>query len=148
MLRRLLLQPHKGFVVAEPVRGWLEARETWLTERDQSALGFTTILDALEKAGLVSRQSRQRLDSAQMLGQVARMSRLDCVRESLRLALQELGPLVTVERRPLFWLALWERYEDNQVDYRASSETLTRKLTEAGTGAPGTRRFLRLESNS
>lgn len=103
-----------------------------LTEHDQSALGFTTILDALEKAGLVSRQSRQRLDSTQMFGRVARMSRLDCVRESLRLALQELEGLVRLERRPLFWLALWERYVESQVDYRAGSETLARKLSEAG----------------
>lgn len=103
-----------------------------LIEHDQSALGFTTILDALEQAGLVSRQSRQRLDSTQMFGRVARMSRLDCVRESLRLALQEVAPLVTVERRPLFWLALWERYVESQVDYRTSSETLARKLSEAG----------------
>ena len=103
-----------------------------LIEHDQSALGFTTILDALEKAGLVSRQSRQRLDSTQMFGRVARMSRLDCVRESLRLALQELEGLVPLERRPLFWLALWERYVESQVDYRASSETLARKLSEAG----------------
>jgi hypothetical protein len=61
-----------------------------LEEHQQSALGFTTILQALEQAGLVSRHSRQRLDSLQMLGRVARMSRLDCVRESLRLALEEL----------------------------------------------------------
>jgi Transposase DDE domain/Transposase domain (DUF772) len=103
-----------------------------LSEQEQSALGFTTILDALEKAGLVSRQSRQRLDSTQMFGRVARMSRLDCVRESLRLALQELEPLVQLERRPLCWLALWERYVESQVDYRAGSETLARKLSEAG----------------
>jgi hypothetical protein len=103
-----------------------------LIEQDQSALGFTTLLDALEKAGLVSRQSRQRLDSTQMFGRVARMSRLDCVRESLRLALQELEPLVPGERRPRFWLGLWERYVESQVDYRASSETLKRKLGEAG----------------
>lgn len=104
-----------------------------LTEHDQSALGFTTILDALEKAGLVSRQSRQRLDSTQIFGRVARMSRLDCVRESLRLTLQELEWLVKAEGRPLFWLALWERYVESQVDYRAGSETLARKLREAGT---------------
>ena len=61
-----------------------------LEDHGQSALGFTTILEALEEAGLVSRQSRQRLDSTQMFGRVAHMSRLDCVRESLRLALQEL----------------------------------------------------------
>ncbi len=104
-----------------------------LSEHDQRALGFTTILDALEKAGLVSRQSRQRLDSTQMFGRVARMSRLDCVRESLRLALQEMEPIVAPEARPLCWLALWERYVDSQMDYRAGSETLARKLSEAGT---------------
>ncbi len=63
-----------------------------LEEHPQSALGFTTILTALAEAGLVSRQSRQRLDSTQRFGRVARMSRLDCVRESLRLGLQEQGP--------------------------------------------------------
>src|SRR5439155_5429037 len=36
-----------------------------LLEHQQNALGFTTILEALEKAGLVSRQSRQRLDSTE-----------------------------------------------------------------------------------
>src|SRR5437773_1688015 len=106
-----------------------------LEEHQQSALGFKTILDALQEAGLVSRQSRQRLDSTQMFGRVARMSRLDCVRESLRLALVELEPAVQPEARPLFWVGLWERYVESQVDYRASTETLSRKLVEAGTDA-------------
>ena len=104
-----------------------------LGEHDQSELGFTTILAALEKAGLVSRQSRQRLDSTQMFGRVARMSRLDCVRESLRLALEELEAAVEPAARPRFWLGLWERYVESQADYRASTETLARKLAEAGT---------------
>lgn len=103
-----------------------------LEEHEQSALGFTTILQALEEAGLVSRQSRQRLDSTQMFGRVARMSRLDCVRESLRLALQELDGATQAEARPLFWAGLWERYVESQADYRAGAETLARKLAEAG----------------
>ncbi len=70
-----------------------------LIEHDQSALSFQTILDALAAAGLVSRPSRQRLDSTQMFGLVSRMSRLDCVRESLRLALQELAASVGPEGR-------------------------------------------------
>src|SRR6266581_4622476 len=61
-----------------------------LKEHRQSALAFKTILEALQEAGLVSRPCRQRLDSTQMFGRVAKMSRLDCVRESMRLALQEL----------------------------------------------------------
>lgn len=60
------------------------------------------------------------------------MSRLDCVRESLRLALQELEGVVPAAARPLGWGAWWERYVENQVDYRASAESLGRKLGEAG----------------
>jgi hypothetical protein len=103
-----------------------------LLQHDQSALGFKTILDALVEAGLVSRQSRQRLDSTQMFGRVARMGRLDCVRETLRMALKELEERTSVEVRPKFWAGLWERYVDSPVDYRASAETLGRKLAEAG----------------
>ena len=45
-----------------------------LAEHDQSALGFRTILDALVEAGWVSRRSRQRLDSTQMLaGNIRRL---------------------------------------------------------------------------
>jgi transposase len=106
-----------------------------LEHHQQSALAFTAVLEALQEAGLVSRQSRQRLDSTQMLGRVARMSRLDCVRESLRLALQKLEVALRPEDRPGFWLGLWERYVESQTDYRASSETLARKLVEAGSDA-------------
>ena len=106
-----------------------------LEEHQQSALGFKTIWQALEEAGLVWRQSRQRLDSTQMFGRVAKMSRLDCVRESVRLALQELEQAVAAQARPMFWIGLWERYVDSQVDYRAGAETLSRKLVEAGTDA-------------
>jgi hypothetical protein len=106
-----------------------------LEGHQQSALGFATILNALEEAGLVSRQSRQRLDSTQMFGRVARMSRLDCVRESLRLALKELEGAITPERRPVFWVGLWERYVESQTDYRAGSEALARKLAESGVDA-------------
>jgi transposase len=106
-----------------------------LEQHQQSALVFTAVLEALQEAGLLSRPSRQRLDSTQMLGRVARMSRLDCVRESLRLALQELEVALRPEGRPVFWLGLWERYVESQTDYRASSETLARKLVQAGSDA-------------
>lgn len=106
-----------------------------LQQHDQSAVGFAAVLKALEQAGLVSRQTRQRLDSTQMFGRVARMSRLDCIRETLRLTLLELEPAVSAQIRPTFWVALWERYVESQVDYRASAEALARKMIEAGTDA-------------
>ena len=106
-----------------------------LLDHDLSQLGFTAVMEALIEAGLVARQSRQRLDSTQMFGRVSRMSRLDCVRESLRLALQELAQPLKPEVRPEWWPRLWERYVDSQADYRAALETLARKMVEAGTDA-------------
>jgi hypothetical protein len=103
-----------------------------LVEHDLTALGFTAILEALVEAGLVARNSRQRLDSTQMFGRVSRMSRLDCVRESLRLALKELEEVLAVPDRPPAWLRWWERYVESQADYRATVETLACKLVEAG----------------
>lgn len=106
-----------------------------LLEHDLSAIGFQAVLDALADAGLIQRRSRQRLDSTQMFGRVSRMSRLDCVRETLRLALEEISTQLPASEQPTWWLMLWERYVDTQTDYRASMETLARKLVEAGQDA-------------
>jgi hypothetical protein len=106
-----------------------------LLDNDLIAIGFEMVLEALVQAGLVSRQSRQRLDSTQMMGRISRMSRLDCVRQSLRLTLEELAQQLKAEQRPGWWPALWDRYVDSQTDYRASQETLACKFTEAGNDA-------------
>jgi hypothetical protein len=103
-----------------------------LLAHDLGTLGFTAILEALIETGLVARQSRQRLDSTQMFGRVSRMNRLDCVRESLRLALQELEGPLAASARPAWWSQFWERYVESQSDYRVSLETLNRKVVEAG----------------
>lgn len=104
-----------------------------LLDHDLSTIGFATVLQALLDAGLVARKHRQRLDSTQMFGRVSRMNRLDCVREALRLALEELADKLAADQRPAWWSRLWERYVETQTDYRASLETFTRKLVEAGT---------------
>ncbi|MGD1087069.1 MAG: transposase [Verrucomicrobiota bacterium] len=106
-----------------------------LLEHDLSTIGFDLVIQELVAAGLVARQSRQRWDSTQMFGRVSRMSRLDCVRESLRLALVELAEQIPGEARPEWWPQVWERYGDSQADYRAPLETLARKMVEAGTDA-------------
>jgi hypothetical protein len=100
---------------------------------DLSSLGFGAVLEALIEAGLVARKNHQRLDSTQMLGCISRMSRLDCLRESLRLALEELSEPLSPDQKPPWWPSLWERYVESQTDYRASQETLARKMIEAGT---------------
>ena len=77
-----------------------------LLDHDLGAIGFEMVLESLIEAGLVARQSRQRLDSTQMFGRISRMSRLDCVRQSLRLALEELAPGLSSEERPAWWAQL------------------------------------------
>lgn len=101
-----------------------------LLDKDMSAIGFETVLQALVEAGLVPRKNRQRLDSTQMFGRVSRINRLDCVRETLRLALEELSEHLSAQ--PPWWSRLWERYVETQTDYRASMETFRRRLVEAG----------------
>lgn len=57
-----------------------------LLDHDLSTIGFEMVLEALVEAGMMARQSRPRLDSTQRFGRVSRMSRLDCVGESWRMA--------------------------------------------------------------
>jgi transposase len=105
-----------------------------LEEHSLSGLVFQQILEGLVEAGLVSRRTPQRLDSTQMWGLVSRMSRLECMRESLRLALEELAGYAAMDR-PQFWSALWSRYVESQLDYRAGAKVLRARMDEAGADA-------------
>jgi transposase len=106
-----------------------------LIENELSALGFQTILDGLVEAGLVARQTRQRLDSTQIFGCISRMSRLECVRETLRLALEEAEAAPPGLSRPSFWPELWERYVENKLEYRSEVRVLQEKMAQAGADA-------------
>lgn len=105
-----------------------------LVQHQLSHVGFQTILDGLIEAGLISRQQRQRLDSTQIFAHVSWMSRLECIRETLRLALKELADLGGLSR-PECWLPLWERYVESKLDYRAEASVLQQKMKLAGQDA-------------
>jgi hypothetical protein len=70
-----------------------------LLEHEKAKLAFDAVLSGLVEAGLVSRRSRQRLDSTHVLGLVAKMSSLDVVRETLRLALMELDQTLSAQEQ-------------------------------------------------
>jgi hypothetical protein len=95
-------------------------------------LGFELVLAGLRQAGLVPRKGKQRLDSTHVLGLVSRMSWLERVRESLRLALEQIAEQVGSEQRPAFWSQLWERYVESQLDYQSPEETVKQKMKQAG----------------
>jgi hypothetical protein len=103
-----------------------------LIDHQLSQVAFAKILEALIGAGLVERQRKERLDSTQILGLVARMSRLECVRETLRLALKELDQNAGLFAKPAWWTELWERYVSTQLDYRTEAPELKTKMDQAG----------------
>lgn len=97
-------------------------------------LGFAAVLEQMSEAGYLARRSRQRLDSTHIIGLVSQMSRLDCVRETLRLALEELAQLEKLPR-PVEWALWWERYVESSIDYRSSGDIIRLKMSQAGLDA-------------
>jgi transposase len=103
-----------------------------VTNNQQAKLAFDAVLEALQAEGLVAKRGRQRLDSTHVLGLVARLSKLECVRETLRLALEELAPLLAEAERPDFWAQFWERYVESKLDYQSTESVLKDKQRQAG----------------
>ena len=106
-----------------------------LIAHEQSAVVFAEIVEGLVEAGLVERRSKQRLDSTQVMGLLSRMSRLECVRETLCLALRELAISAAGFGRPAHWEAWWDRYVHSHVDYRTEASVLKLKMDQAGADA-------------
>ena len=106
-----------------------------LVEAGKAKLLFDQVLQTLQQAGLVKPAGKQRLDSTHILGNVATMSRLEVVRETLRLVLEELGKSGQSEVLP-GWMELQARYCDSEVAWhRQSKEQLASAFQQAGTDA-------------
>jgi hypothetical protein len=87
---------------------------------------------ALQKEGLLPKRSKQRLDSTHVLSAVGDLSALECVRETLRLALEELARGLTELGWPDFGGLFWERYVESKLDYKSGVEVLKNKHRQAG----------------
>jgi transposase len=92
-------------------------------------LAFGAVLDYLVEKGWVARRSRQRLDSTHVWGAVSDMSRLDCLRETLRVLLVRLRVAGLL---PEEWEVYWQRYVESKIDPRAGKTVLKAKTAEAG----------------
>jgi hypothetical protein len=103
-----------------------------LVAHQQSAVAFETILEGLEASGLLPRRRKERLDSTQVLALVSHMSRLECCRQTLRQALEELAKALADGSRPAWWPTLWERYVDSRFDFRAELKVLQQKFQQTG----------------
>lgn len=113
-----------------------------LLEHAKSDLAFGAVLEALHQAGLLPKRCRQRLDSTHVVAAVANLSGLECARETLRLALEELAEALPEAARPACWPLLWDRYVESKVDYRSSAEALQDKFRQAGADGFGLLQWL------
>jgi transposase len=100
-----------------------------LLEHGQESLGFETVLDYLVENGWIPKRSQQRLDSTHICGLLQRISRLECVRETLQLFLLDLE---SRGQLPEAWGGLWNRYVEEKIDPRAGVDTLKAKFAEVG----------------
>lgn len=105
-------------------------------------VAMRTIGEGLQAAGLIKKREKQRLDSTHVVAAVARLSALECVRETLALALEELQQKLSIQQRPEFWDRIWERYVENKLDYKSNEETLRAKRRQAGVDCWGLLRWL------
>jgi len=106
-----------------------------LLEGGQERVVLDAVLDRLRQAGLVRKRCKQRLDSTHVLGWVSAMSRLEVVRETLRLAL---GAMDRQGAAPGWadWDVVKERYQNAPSDWRhVSREELRRRFEQAGLDA-------------
>src|SRR5258707_11940424 len=103
-----------------------------LIEHAKADVAMRAVLEALQKEGLIPKRSKQRLDSTHVLSAVSDLSALECVRETLRLALEELAGGLTEQERPDFWALFWERYVESKLDYKSGIEVLKTKQRQAG----------------
>ena len=103
-----------------------------LIDHGLEGLAFDACLEAMRTAGYLGKKTkRQRLDSTHVIGLVSRMSRLENVRETFRMALESLEKVSSLARAPS-WTVWWERYVENKPDFRVDNAELKRRFDQAG----------------
>lgn len=103
-----------------------------LIEHGQERLIFDKVLDWVGSHGLLKRHSKQRTDSTHVLGQVARLTRLELVWETLRTVLRAIEKKSPTWYRRAIPAAFHDVYNVRQSDWRLSQADVKQKMGEAG----------------
>ena len=105
-----------------------------LLSHEFADIAFKTVLAQLREAGYLAKKSPHRVDSTHIIGLIADMSRLECVMETIRLALEALES-EEEPAKPEEWSGWWDRYVESKPDYKAGKEALRLKMSQAGADA-------------
>lgn len=105
-----------------------------LAKNKCSRLAFDAVLEAMRKTGYLRRHCPARIDSTHVLACVERLSRLECVRETLRLALE----FLRLFGGTTVWEPWFERYAGGKNDLptrKPGKSELERQMQQAGADA-------------
>lgn len=101
-------------------------------EHGQERLVFEKVLDWVRSHGFLKKHGKQRTDSTHVLGQVARLSRLELVWETLRKALRAMKREAPAWYSTAIPSAFHDVYSERQSDWRLSKEEVAQKMQQAG----------------
>ena len=104
-----------------------------LAENGKARLVLDACLESMRAAGYLKSCRAVRIDSTHLLARIADMSRLECVRETLRLALEFLSAFGGADA----WEPWWSRYADRNPEElrKASPAALAARMEGAGADA-------------
>ena len=103
-----------------------------MTVPEKGRLIFDAILRPLHDNRLVKRRGKQRLDSTHVLGAVARMGRLEVVRETIRLFLEAVLNM-ELQASLADWSLFYERYIDSDIAWhKIKQDALSSKFQQGG----------------
>ena len=113
----------------------LYAFRTRLLEHGQERLVFDQLLVRMKELGLIKPKGKVRSDATHVLAVVERLSQLELVTESLRVALQAVLQAAPKWVKTALPAAFLDRYERRQSEYGLSQTQVQEKLGQAGKDA-------------
>lgn len=93
---------------------------------------FDRLLSKLLELGLIRRRGKQRTDSSHVLGLVARLSRLELVRETLRVSLEAIRKLDQRWLERIVPEAMLDKYLQRRNDFNLSKQQVASELRQTG----------------
>ncbi len=110
----------------------LHAFRQRLVEHGQERLMFDQVVAKLKAMGLIKERGKVRTDATHIVALVNRLSQLELVRESIRVALDRLTAVAPVWVSETLPVAFGETYGERQNDYRLSDSQISKQLLAAG----------------
>lgn len=103
-----------------------------LLEQREERLLFDKVLQWVGRHGLLKKQGKQRTDSTHVLGQVAKLSRLELLWETLRVALRAMASVAPGWYETHIPAAFHEAYSKRQHDWQLNKAEVQQATKQAG----------------